>query len=155
MADLLDLANDMSLLSGRIDAFRKQTTEDVALTILSDLVQVTPVDTGTALSNWLLTVGAPAAALVPAHFPSPKGRVKRGVWEHAVDPVATAQANVTPTMDAAKAVLATKQPGQTIFITNGVSYISELDQGSSVQAPSGFVDRAIILGEDVIKHARL
>lgn len=155
MADLLDLAADMQKLETRISAFQKQTSEDVSLSILTDLVQVTPVDVGTALSNWQLTLDAPAVGAVPAFVPSPKGRSIKGVWVHKVPIDITAQANIQPTIDAAKAVLLTKQPGQTVFIANNLDYIASLDQGSSVQAPAGFVDRAIILGEQAIQRAKL
>lgn len=168
MADLLSLANDMEALDAKLGLFGNQTAEDVASTILTDLTQVTPVDTGEALSNWIVTLDAPAlGGLVLAPFvPSPKGRMVRpfkargassphGVWVHAVDPAITAQANAPQTMQSGLAVIKTKQPGQTIFITNNAPQIETLDQGSSKQAPAGFVERAIILGEQVTKNAKL
>lgn len=156
MPDLHDLADAMGLLANKIGGFANSVCQDMASTILKDLTEVTPVDTGTALSNWIVTLDAPALALqFTAYVPSPKGRMKGGVWVHAVDPVATAQANAPQTLQAGLAVIATKLPGQSIFITNSLDYIATLDAGSSSQAPAGFVDRAVILGEQVVKNARL
>src|SRR5437899_3337950 len=118
MATLLDLANEMETLSKRIGVFAKQVADDASLSILNDLIQTTPVDVGTALSNWQLTVGAPALGTIPAFAPSPKGRVKQGAWTHLVDPVLTAQSNLPAILESAKTVLASRQPGQSIFIAN-------------------------------------
>lgn len=147
MADLNDLANQMDQLANNLGGAANQVAKDVASTILTDLTQVTPIDTGLAVSNWQVTLDTPATGVIPAYNPSPKGRVKNGVWEHAVDPSLTAQSNVQPTFDAGNNVIQNKQPGQDIYIANNVEYIPELDSGSSNQAPAGFVDRAIILGD--------
>lgn len=157
MADLLSLANDMNALSAKLGLFANQVVEDVASSILNDLTQVTPVDTGTAVSNWVVTLDAPALGglVLMAHAPSPKGRVRKGVWVHTVPPSITAQANVPQTMQAGLAVIKTKQPGQTIFITNNSPYINMLNEGSSDQAPTGFVERAVILGQQVTRNAKL
>lgn len=157
MPDLLSLANDMSALSAKLGLFGNQVVEDVATTILNDLVQVTPVDTGTAVTNWVVTLDTPAlGGLVLAPFvPSAKGRMKKGVWVHTVPPSVTAQANVPQTLQAGLDVITKKQPGQTIYITNNAPYINMLNDGSSQQAPRNFVERAVILGEQVTKNAKL
>jgi hypothetical protein len=155
VATLLDLANQMDALEKRVKAASKSTTDEVALSILNDLVQVTPVDVGTAISNWQLSLDAPALDIVPAYAPSPKGRTKAGVWTHAVDPIITSQNNLPLILDAAKRVLAARQLGQTIYLANNLPYIQELNDGSSEQAPSGFVDRALILGREVVARVKL
>lgn len=155
MASLLDLADQMDKLSQRLPIFAKKTTEDVALTIVNDVTQVTPVDVGEALSNWIISLDAPSVETIPAFAPSPKGRVKDGKWQHAVDPVVTAQNNLPSVLSAATAVLAGRVPGQPIYISNNLPYIQKLNEGSSEQAPAGFVDRAIILGREVASKAKL
>jgi hypothetical protein len=155
VATLLDLANQMDALEKRVKAASKSTTDDVALSILNDLVQVTPVDVGTAISNWQLTLDAPASDIVPAYAPSPKGRTKHGVWTHVVDPIITAQNNLPLILDAARRVLSARQLGQTIYLANNLPYIQELNDGSSEQAPSGFVDRALILGREVVAKVKI
>lgn len=155
MADLNDLAASMYKLATRIPVFGNQVAKDTASTILKDLTQVTPTDTGAALSNWQLTLDSPAVGIVSPFAPSPKGTTRKGVWTHRVDPLITAQANAQPTLDAGLIVLQGKAPGQSIFIANNLEYIAELDAGSSQQVPAAFVDRAMILGFAVIQNAKL
>lgn len=155
MADLNDLANSMDQLALKVPDFANQVAKDVVTTILNDLTQVTPVDTGEAVSNWQVSLDQPVLTIIPAYVPSPKGHTKQGVFIHKVDPVITAQANVQPTLDASKIALAAKAPGQPAFITNNVEHIVALDQGSSIQAPAGFVAGAVILGEQVVGRARI
>lgn len=154
MATLTDLAVLMDGLGARVSDFGNQVKKDVATTVLTDLVQVTPIDTGEAVSNWQVTLDSPAQSILPAFAPAPKGRMVKGTWEHKADPVATAQGNVPPTIDAGNNTIQGAQPGQPIFITNNAEQIVPLNEGSSVQAPSGFVDRALILGADTVGRAR-
>lgn len=155
MADLDDLANDMDALVKRLGVFSDQIVKDAAMTILIDLVQSTPADVGSAITNWQLTLDAPAERELAAYVPSLRGRTVKGLWEHRIDPAITAQANIPPTVDAAKGILVNREPGQFVFITNNLPYIRKLNDGSSDQAPAGFVDRAIILGNQVIAKAQL
>ncbi len=155
MATLEDLAKQMETLADRLKLFAKRTADDVALSILNDLVQVTPVDVGTALSNWQLTLDSPALGVLPAFVPSPRGSVKQGKWTHVIDPIVTAQNNLPRVLQEANLVLAGRIPGQPIFITNNLPYIQRLNDGDSTQAPAGFVDRAIILGRQAVERAKL
>lgn len=153
MAGLLALAQSMNRLAVIVPLVGNDVAKQVASTIMNDLVQVTPVDVGKALSNWAVTLNAPSFEPIPAYAPSPRGSMKRGQWTHAVDPSITAQANVPPTLEAAQAIIDAKLSGQPLFITNNVDYIVALDQGTSDQAPAGFVDRAVLLGEQAVLHA--
>jgi hypothetical protein len=155
MSSLLDLANDLDNLLTRVGAMSKQVVDDVALSVLNDLVQSTPADVGTALSNWQLTLDAPAADSIPAFAPSPRGKVIDGVWTHTVDPSFTAQANIPAVLDSAKLALSARAIGQTVFISNNLPYIQRLNEGDSTQAPAGFVDRAVILGQQAVARAKL
>src|SRR5690349_17725147 len=112
MNSLLDLANDLDKVVERVEGVSKQVVNDVALSVLNDLLQSTPADVGTALSNWQLTLDAPAGEVLPALVPSPKGRMVKGVWTHMVDPVLTAQANIPLVLDAAKLALNGRVVGQ-------------------------------------------
>lgn len=154
MADLGDLAKFMdSLVANSAQAqLANLYAMAVADAIVIDLAYSTPADVGEAISNWQVTLDGEATTILPAYFPSPKGRTRKGVWAHTVDPVQTAQFNAPATIDAARAVLRTKAPGQIIFITNNLDYIRLLDQGSSDQAPAGFVERARIIGEQVTQQ---
>jgi len=94
--------------------------EDVfglALDVHGNLVEATPVDTGHARINWTPTVAAPA-----------RGEIEGADPGSAVDPVVA---------------LGPASPGDVMFITNNVPYIRRLNEGSSPQAPAGFVEKAV------------
>jgi hypothetical protein len=102
--------------------------EDVlglALEVHGNLVEATPVDTGHARVNWTPTVAAPARAEIEGADPS-----------SAVDPVAA---------------FGPASPGDAMFITNNVPYIRRLNEGSSPQAPAGFVEKAV---EEAVKKRK-
>lgn len=155
MADFNDLATFMDRIVVPVETLAKQKAAEAALSILADVINVTPADTGKAISNWQLTLDAPAASILPPYVPSPKGRVHKGVWEHAADPATTKILNAHPALELGLQTLNSKRPGQPIFITNNTEYIQELNSGSSKQAPAGYIDRAIIVAENIVGRARI
>ena len=88
----------------------------VALDVTSATVMRTPVDTGRAMGNWQLTIGAPAAGTVTALDPS--GAI---------------------TVAKARAALAGYRTGSSIFVVNNLPYILPLEYGSSKKAPAGML----------------
>jgi hypothetical protein len=48
-----------------------------------------------------------------------------------------------------------KKPGEQIHITNNAPYIRQLNDGSSKQAPAGFVERAILIGRKVAENSKV
>ena len=102
-----------------------------ALAIISYLVRVTPVDTSRAMSNWQVALNTPVVAPRGAFFVGKKG--------------SSYDASADTTMLFAQAVLQTKKPGDTIYISNVLPYIKYLDQGTSTQFPGGFQDGARLI----------
>lgn len=129
---LLDLADDVDKLATKIGKAASDHAVATALTIVGDLVYHTPVDTSQALSNWDVTVGAPAD--------DPHGPYFAGKYG------STMQQSAAEALAVAKRTLKDKKPGQPIFIANNLPYIVPLNQGSSAQVPAGFVERAVLLG---------
>lgn len=139
----------------RVNALKVQ----VAATANNDLVRSTPVDTGEAMSNWIVQADSAATDVRPAFVPSPRGYVsKKGgahVWTHKVDPDITRSNNLAPALQAAQSTLDSIQPEQTIHITNNVPHIGYLNDGSATHAPVQFVERAIILARDLVNRATI
>jgi hypothetical protein len=79
----------------------------------------TPVKTGFARSNWLIGIGGPRGSTVGS-------------------PSAVASLS-----SPAKALAGYTLRHGNVYITNNVSYIVDLNDGSSRQAPAAFVQRAI------------
>ena len=138
---LLDLANS---LERRVKGLDKQASEaavQVALTILGDLVFVTPVDSSQALSNWQVSLDAPVDDKISPHFPGEKGSTQRS--------------SANAALAAARGVLAGKKAGDTIYITNVLPYIRRLNDGYSGQAPAGFVQRALLVGNKRLRNLKI
>lgn len=124
------------------DAIEKVVTE-LSLEITAELIERTPVDTGWARANWV-----PAIGNRPSDAKDPGSRESR----------ASGAPGRGAEQQAAVAALATGgyslEKGQ-VFISNGVPYIVFLDQGSSAQAPKGFVKESIMQGILALRGRRI
>lgn len=124
----------------------------VALSVDSELVDATPVDTGRARSNWILTTGSPSSEykdpfntnIHSANWKSGKFRkTERGLR------LAGRTTNADAAKIQARAALSnfnSVHKEDTIYIVNNTPYIEKLNNGSSKQAPTNFVERAISTG---------
>jgi hypothetical protein len=113
MGDLRDV------IIGLDTAIRKSVVS-LALDIHGELVESTPVDTGWARANWIPSVGTPVADVAGNPGSANKSAADAGAAE-------VLRSNG-------------KSP---IYITNNVPYIGRLNDGSSAQAPKGFVQKSI------------
>lgn len=119
---------------GRLDDVTASIVSSLAVNITAELIERTPVDTGWARANWVPAIGAPSLAGAgdlsrqarQAGAPSAGGRQSA-----AVGVVATSYRDI--------------RQGP-VFISNNVPYIPRLNDGSSSQAPAGFVQDAIVAG---------
>lgn len=100
----------------RMRAYVAQACKDLAIEILAELVAATPIATGHATMNWVVSIGAPF-----------------------YDEVWTAG----PQRTGAREVLRYKLESGTIYISNNAPYISDLNNGTSQQAPPLFVEACI------------
>jgi len=93
-------------------------TRDTALILHGQLIQDTPVDTSRAKSNWW-----PDIDNVNIEIKEPDDGV-------------ASEAKM-------KEVMKSYKLGDTIYISNNLPYIRPLNDGTSVQQPEGFVERAV------------
>lgn len=113
-----------SNLAGEVHEAVKLTAK-AYLVAVSDL---TPVDTGAALSNWQVGINSsPSGALQP-HFP---GKYR-----------STALENLARTIQIGSEIIDASSPGSVIHIANNIHYIGDLNDGTSSQAPTGMTDIA-------------
>lgn len=115
--------------------------QETATVLLTQMVTLVPIDTGTAVSNFQMDVNSPADTIIPAHYP---GRYR-----------STADANISATIALGKAVIDSSRPGDDLYLTNHVEYIVDLDNGSSTQAPAGFTQTALLVARRVIRNAKV
>lgn len=137
MATLRDLANRIKQLDKKLTVDASKRAIAVADAVLADLIDVTPADVTTALSNWQIGINAPVSGpAIPAYVPGSLGY--------------TITASSEKALAVGREKLATKKPGETIYISNVTEYIRELDRGSSRQFAGGFVARARIVARNAL-----
>lgn len=139
--NLKDLAKRMRALADDVPTVASKAAVKVAETIVNDLAHVTPVDTSQAISNWQVKLESPADTPIGPHYPGEKG--------------STYSASASQTIEDAEVVLKNKKPGQSIYISNVLRYIGRLNEGSSAQAPAGFVERAVLIGRLVAEKVKV
>jgi len=118
----------MSARARRVIVALNQSVERVVvrltLEVTANLTEATPVDTGWARANWVPRIGGPAGSASPdSGVPSRQAEQQAAIAEVAVNYQLPAQ----------------------VHIANHVDYVPILNEGSSSQAPEGFVERAIDL----------
>lgn len=142
MASLRQFAERMRELGRRVETNTPRLVRRTALAIDQTVVLGTPVDTGTARSNWQVQINGPVTETREAAVPGENG--------------STAGPNAQIAIEEGREVIDTyRGEGQEIYISNPIPYIDRLNDGSSAQAPAGFVEQAVQTGVDAISRARL
>lgn len=131
MATLRQLAARLYDLADTIDDYVHEARARYALAIVKELVRVTPVDTSEALSNWQVSTSAGAA--IAAHFPGEEG--------------STQAASAAQAILEAEAAIRANRSAAVLVIFNAARHIRFLNEGSSRQAPAGFIEKAILAGK--------
>jgi hypothetical protein len=110
--------------------------------LVADQVAVlaTPVDTGRARGGWFVSIDAPSAGIS-----EPIGI--------SADQAANKTEATKKALDQAEAEIGKYTDEGSIFITNNVAYIGELDDGSSRQAPEGMTAQAVQAAQDLVRRA--
>ncbi len=138
MASLGDFSIRMSKRGKQVTDNTNRNIKRLALAIDQTIVLATPVDTGRARSNWILAVGSATRSQIEPYSAYSRGS-KGGGAERGET------ANAKSAMDQAKVAVSSRQPEQTIFISNNLDYIGILNspQTPSKQADPFFVQGAI------------
>ncbi len=113
-----------------------------ALAVDQALVLGTPVDTGTARSNWIVSLDEATERTQEAYSPLEDGDMGE-------------TANAQAALAQGKDVIARAKPHQDIHLTNNLPYIVPLNEGSSAQAPAAFVEEAVDAGVKAARRTRI
>lgn len=131
------MANDLSALSrimhqyaARVERNGPLVVQIVARAIAPTLVYATPVDTSRARLNWQVAIGS-----------IPQGTL----FDKPDKPPSPGYGAVTA-INAILGTAGTYAGGSYLAIANNLSYIQKLNDGSSAQAPSAFVQQAVATG---------
>jgi hypothetical protein len=141
--DLAYLAKRMGQIADGINKAVDKTTKDAADQALFNVVMDTPVDVGTARSNWAVGIGGAFVGTARRAFAPFKSRWKP---RPGVNPGGSKgeRSNAFAAINLGKSKIRTRLPEQDIYITNHLPYIAPLNSGHSKQSSPGFVGRAVI-----------
>jgi len=137
--DLPQFSKDIKRYGDSIPRIVNALMKAIAVSVTKEIVIGTPVDEGTARSNWRMGLGRGLRSVIAAHSPYPKGSKGGGAGRGET-------VNAAKTIAAAKTVIQRRLPGQTMVLSNSVPYIGDLNSGSSRQAPALFVEAGILGG---------
>ena len=114
--------------------FLSKTMRDVMILAADNVTNSTPVDTGHAASNWILSLGSPFAGVVGS-----RENVDWSVQQAGIQKIRGYDIG---------------RHGPRIFLRNNVFYMQYLDKGWSQQAEPGFVAKALMGGARAAPHGR-
>lgn len=138
MAGLGDFSKRIAVLAVSLEEGVHRTVRKAALAADQAIVLATPVDTGRARANWVVSINAPASGERP--MPS------------------SPAAGASEALEQGREVVGrygTNSSHSAIHITNNLPYIGRLNAGSSAQAPAGFVEEAVQAAVAAVREARV
>ena len=127
-------------LSKRIEPNANRMVQDAAAAFLEEVVARTPVDTGQAVSSWKVGLNYQPRG-TRTFSPGAKG--------------STASANRSAVLSSELPKIRNRRTGQTISVVNTAEYIERLNNGSSAQAPAGFIETAYIQSTRAIRRRKV
>lgn len=116
---------------GVLERFTEKHIKIITLDAVANLVEDTPRRTGWARSNWVPSIGTPKDM---NGTPPPEKAAAAHVGQRSAE----REAGIAQIVTGYRLSLGR------IYITNNVPYIRRLNEGSSKQAPAGFVQAAIL-----------
>lgn len=141
MADLLALERWCNVLPDRIEEATNDLVKRVVTAMASNLIDHTPVDITTAVSNWQASLNAPVMFELPAIVPGERG--------------STAPASRSEALAHVKRVLEDREVGEATYLSNITPYLGDLNRGTSKQEPAGFFERGVVVGRVYLQTASL
>jgi len=142
MSSLEQFAGRMKRRANNVPRESNRVKRTAALAIDQALVLGTPVDTGTARSNWVVSLDGSYENIREAYSPLEGGDISE--TENAQAAIAQGQA-----------VIAQAKSEQEIHLTNNLPYIVPLNEGHSAQVPAAFVEEAVNAGVIAARRTRI
>lgn len=141
------MRDTLASLDGRLVKIAKAIVDDVqalttniVLDVQYEVVRRTPVDVGTARSNFVVRLNTPFPFVYKAY--SPYASRYRGGQGGTMSETA----NLMQAVAQARGVLSRRKPDETVYITNNLSYIAKLNRGHSKMAPPNYARAGVAAG---------
>lgn len=139
MASLSQFAVRMNRRADRLPRAVNVLVKTLCRAVATTVIEGTPVDTAEARSNWLTSLGTPLQGTIAPYSPYPKFSQANGQGRSETANLSAAVARALPVIEA-------RLPGQTVYIQNNTDHITDLNRGTSQQAPENFVNDAVRAG---------
>lgn len=134
MADLAQFSKNIKRRARAIEVNADIGVARVMIAVAQAVILATPVDTGRARANWIASLGTPMRVATDDEDLSGQETIVKATTI---------------------AVARKAGSGIPIFLSNNVDYIAKLNQGSSSQAPAGFVEIGVAQGVAAARGIRL
>lgn len=134
--DLKSFAVVMEKTAAAVILDANEYQNELATRFVALVAAKTPVDAGTAKSNWVVSLGSAFTGIRAAFAPF-LSRKHGGSGGYVGE-----TRNQAGVLWSAAAILKGNKTGQDVYITNNLPYIQRLNEGWSKQAPGGFVEAA-------------
>lgn len=121
-----DIQRQIAAAMRQVRRVASRAVAKVTLDVEANLIETTPVDTGWARANWVPSVGTPFRGPAGSREQAEAGSVNTGAQAAGEARVAAYDVRQGPA-----------------FVSNSVPYIEDLNDGTSQQAPAGFVQAAV------------
>lgn len=143
MPDLNEFEKRIRFYANKAGEFGDAAVVAASSASLRELADSTPVDTGAAVSNWQVGIGASPSSVLPPFAPGKEG--------------STAATNRIAMLEAGLAKLAGYKSGvgKAVHIVNNAKHIGSLNNGHSKQAPANFVEMAVQAGRTAVHNLRI
>lgn len=142
MATMRGFSKRIKAIADGVDKNASTMMRKTVITVASSVALRTPVDTGRARANWQTQIGSAASGVISGFAAGSKGSTG-------------AAAVAVATNKAVQVMSRYDRSGVDVYISNNLPYIGRLNQGSSKQAPAGFIEAAIQAGQNAIRKSRL
>lgn len=140
-----DFQADLKTWSRVLDRELADVVRTVTLQLYQEITLRNPVDTGYSRANWNIAQGAPDTTVSGIRPQSNFKAIPKRTQEQFNAPARRRTGG--DVISAREADMPEIDGQQTVFITNSLPYIQFLEDGSSTQAPSGFVRIALAVVE--------
>lgn len=140
VGDLNQFSQRMFGLANKVEPNANLMVQDAAAAFLEEVVSRTPVDSGQAVSSWKVGLN---------YIPRGVRTFSPGAFG------STASANRSAVLSSELPKVRRRRTGQTISVVNTAPYISRLNDGTSAQAPAGFIETAYIQSTRAIRRRKV
>lgn len=142
MSTMRGFSTKIKVIARGVETNANELVRKTVITVVSSVALSTPVDTGRARANWRTKIGSPISDTRGAVAPGKKG--------------STGSQNVGAVVKEAQDEMNNyRKGGQDVWVSNNLPYIQSLNDGSSEQAPAGFVQKASMAAQRAISKSRL